>query len=190
MEIVKNRNKIMTYGFNKIINKEYYFLLEKRSNNIIKILGEKYYLNINYKTSKLPKIEIKNRDIFIELPNKYKNINEKEIIKILTEKIYNKIALEQLEEIMEKTRLMLSIAPEDYKISRIKGLLGICLYNSGEIVINPDIMQYSKKAIEYVVLHEFCHLKFKTHSKGFYKMIETYMPNYKEYVNEITSLKY
>ena len=30
------------------------------------------------------------------------------------------------------------------------------------------------------LLHEFCHLKYKTHGKNFYKLIEKYIPNYKE----------
>ena len=37
-----------------------------------------------------------------------------------------------------------------------------------------------RKVIDYVVLHQYCHLKYKTHSKGFYKMLEKYEPNYKK----------
>ena len=33
---------------------------------------------------------------------------------------------------------------------------------------------------DYVVIHQYCHLKYKTHSKKFIKMLETYAPNYKK----------
>ncbi|MDE6181991.1 MAG: M48 family metallopeptidase, partial [Eubacteriales bacterium] len=34
--------------------------------------------------------------------------------------------------------------------------------------------------IDYVVLHEICHLKEMNHSKNFWNLMEKYMPNYKE----------
>ena len=38
---------------------------------------------------------------------------------------------------------------------------------------------YSIHAIEYVCLHEICHLKHMNHSKKFWNMVEEYMPDYK-----------
>ncbi|MFR5684146.1 MAG: M48 family metallopeptidase [Clostridia bacterium] len=157
--------------------------------NAVKILGFYYDLKIEYKMIKMPKLEIDNRQIQIILPNKYKNIDSKETLKILIEKMYHKIASDEIERAMEKTRLMLGIAPEDFEIVRIKNMLGKCLDNK-TILINPDIASYSRRAIDYIVLHEFCHLKYKTHSKGFYKMLEQYMPDYKRYADEISNWQY
>lgn len=36
------------------------------------------------------------------------------------------------------------------------------------------------QAIEYVVLHELCHLKITGHQKNFYALVARYMPDYKE----------
>ena len=36
-------------------------------------------------------------------------------------------------------------------------------------------------AIEYVVLHEMCHLIHMNHSKSFWNLVEKNMPKYKEY---------
>ena len=57
----------------------------------------------------------------------------------------------------------------------------MCYTEEKKIVISPDIVKYDRRTIEYIVLHEFCHLKYKTHSKGFWQMIKTYMPNYEKY---------
>ena len=53
---------------------------------------------------------------------------------------------------------------------------------SGEnnISINYLLLQFEQKAIEYVVLHELCHIKEKNHSKRFWDLVYSYMPNYKE----------
>ena len=36
------------------------------------------------------------------------------------------------------------------------------------------------EAIDAVVVHELSHIVYPNHSKDFYKLIEKYMPNYKE----------
>ena len=83
---------------------------------------------------------------------------------------------------MEKIRLLLGFAPEDYTIQRLENnQIGMCLTDEKKIIINPDIVKYDKKTIEYVVLHEFCHLKYKIHVKGFWQMLKKYMPDYEKY---------
>ena len=53
--------------------------------------------------------------------------------------------------------------------------------NIGYIVAGYPSIKYSKEFLRYTVLHEFCHLKYKTHSKKFWEMVERYMPYYEEY---------
>ena len=58
-----------------------------------------------------------------------------------------------------------------------------------KITINPEIVKYNRKVIDYVVLHQYCHLKYKTHSKGFMKMIEKYEPKFEEYEKIVALVK-
>ena len=53
----------------------------------------------------------------------------------------------------------------------LKNTLGKCT-DGKTIYINPELMQYKREIIEYVVVHEFCHIKYKTHGKKFYEIIE------------------
>ena len=92
--------------------------------------------------------------------------------------MYNEIAKVEVERAMEKTRLLLGFAPEDYKIKKLNNRLGKC--EDGKIIINPEIVKYSREIIDYVVLHQYCHLKYKTHSKGFINMLEKYEPKYEK----------
>lgn len=154
----------------------------------VKILGENYKLVIGYENIKLPKLEVIENEIKITMPNRYKKMNISDVIGILLEKMYDRIATEEIENIMEKTRIMLGFAPEDYEIKRIRNAIAKC--SEDRITINPDITVYSREIIEYIVLHEYCHLKYKTHAKGFYEMIKTYMPNFKKYEKEIIGKQY
>ena len=46
--------------------------------------------------------------------------------------------------------------------------------------INMNLIKASKPVIDYVILHELCHLKIKGHSDKFWQMIKKFMPNYDE----------
>ena len=143
----------------------------------VPVLGIDYKVKIVYKNIKITELDVEGKTIKISLPNKYKKMSNKEILDLAIEKMYEQIAYVEIERAMEKTRLMLGFAPEEYEIAKIQ-TLGIC--KDKKITINPEIVKYNRKVIDYVVLHQYCHLKYKTHSKAFFNMIEKYQPDYKE----------
>ena len=75
---------------------------------------------------------------------------------------------------------MKSIQPNKVRIKDIKYAWGSCSSNRN-ISISKQLAPKDEKVIEYVVLHEMCHLKYMNHSKNFWDLVETYMPEYKEY---------
>ena len=91
---------------------------------------------------------------------------------------------------MEKARHTFGFAPEDYEIRKLNDTLATTSKEFQKIIINPYITMYSKEVIEYIVFHEFCHLKYKNHTKSFYNMLKTYMPNYEEKAKELTGMAY
>ena len=128
-----------------------------------------------------PELDLNGKEITVYIPNKYKRNNNIDIIKLALEKMYDEIARIEIENVMEETRVMLhGLAPENYIIKRISNKLAKTLKDK-TIVINPEIVKYNKEVLRYVVLYEFCHLKYKTNSKKFWQMIEEYMPFYEEY---------
>ena len=148
------------------------------------ILGESYYLNIYYKDINNAILNVENEKIEIILPLSYAEEDNTEQIKKMIDKMYYMIAEKEVESAMEKTRKMVGLAPEEYKIKKIKYAWGTCSSRK-VITINQNLMMYSRKAIEYVVLHEICHLKYMNHSKKFWEMVESYMTDYKEAEKEL-----
>lgn len=148
------------------------------------ILGESYYLNIYYKDINNAILNVENEKIEIILPLSYAEDDNTEQIKKMIDKMYYMIAEKEVESAMEKTRKMVGLAPEEYKIKKIKYAWGTCSSRK-VITINQNLMMYSRKAIEYVILHEICHLKYMNHSKKFWEMVESYMPDYKEAEKEL-----
>jgi len=166
---------------NKI--KEYEESQEKKyiRNEIVKLLGDDCKVIINYKNLKKPTLIVEGKDIKICLPNKYKKLNRDEILVKLIEKLYDLVAQTEIESSMERVRKLLGFAPEDYEIKRIENKMGDCIKEKELIIINPDIVKYNRETIDYIVLHQFCHLKYKTHSKKFNELIEENIKDYKKY---------
>lgn len=174
---------------NWILSKMYEYEDNLPNMQSVKIFGKNYDIEVKYKNIKTPELNLEsNYKIEIILPNKYKKVGNEQILKISIEKMYEQIAQNEIESIMEKTRKMLGLAPEEYEVITMKDALGKCV--NGKITINPELMQYRKEVIEYVVAHEFCHLKYKTHGKRFYQIIEKHIPEYKKYEREIQSYQY
>ena len=151
---------------------------------VFQILGNKYTLSIYYQVTNKAELKVENGTIEIILPLDYAEKDNTELIKKLIDKMYYMIAEKEIEISMEKMRKLVGLAPDEYRIRKTKTLWGSCSSNR-KITINQNLMMYSHKAIDYVVLHEICHLRYMNHSKKFWEMVESYMPDYKEAEREL-----
>ena len=174
--------KIMTKKINLKITIE-----ETAERHPVPVLGTDYKVKIIYKNIKVAELDVEDKIIKISLPNKYKKANNERILDIAIDKMYEQIAKVEVERAMEKTRILLGFAPEDYEIRKMSEELGKCEEN--KITINPEIVKYNRNIIDYIVLHQYCHLKYKTHSKGFMKMIEKYEPKFEDYEKIVALVK-
>lgn len=50
----------------------------------------------------------------------------------------------------------------------------------GEILLNPELIKTPAVCVEYVILHELCHLKHPNHSAAFFRMLDTVLPDWRE----------
>lgn len=57
---------------------------------------------------------------------------------------------------------------------------GSCRKDKKEIRFNVYLAYCSKEAIDAVIVHELCHLKYANHSKQFYQEVNRWDPNYKQ----------
>ena len=57
---------------------------------------------------------------------------------------------------------------------------GSCLAKKGIITLNKRLIEAPGNCIEYVVMHELCHLIHPNHSKNFYAFLTMLMPDWKE----------
>lgn len=92
--------------------------------------------------------------------------------------------IEIIQENVENLIELTGLRPNRVRVRKIKYAWGSC--SSGKnITINEKLICYSQKAIRYVILHELCHLKYMNHSKEFWNLVESYMPEYNQIKKEL-----
>lgn len=70
---------------------------------------------------------------------------------------------------------------------RMRNRWGSCS-KTGMVLLNPELIKVPIHCIDYVILHELCHLKVQNHSAAFYRLLSRHMPDWeqrKRRLNEI-----
>lgn len=66
------------------------------------------------------------------------------------------------------------------KIREMKVRWGSCHREEEIILLNSQLIKAPKYCIDYVVLHELLHFKYKNHSERFYSFLTSLMPDWKK----------
>ncbi|NLF77128.1 MAG: M48 family metallopeptidase [Chloroflexi bacterium] len=70
----------------------------------------------------------------------------------------------------------------DYPTLMVRRMIsrwGSCT-GTGKITLNLKLIQLPRECIDYVIVHELCHLKEHNHSTAFYALLDRVMPDWRE----------
>lgn len=84
-----------------------------------------------------------------------------------------------LDEYLAKYAKLLDKNISYYYIKKLSSAWGIYHRKENYISFNFDLIEKDIECIEYVVLHELCHIFYMNHQKKFWTLVEKYMPDYK-----------
>ena len=91
---------------------------------------------------------------------------------------YRNHAEKRLQEKTKRYAKLISVTPNAVGIKSFKSRWGSCHMN-GDIVFNWKIIMAPNRIVDYVVVHELCHLKHHDHSPKFWQAVEKVIPDYK-----------
>ena len=140
--------------------------------NIIRILGKKTEKKII--ESDLERIRLTDTSIYIYSKDIDNTKIEKKILEWKVEKL--KVILD---EYLTKYTKLLNKNINYYQIKKLSSAWGIYHKRENYISFNFDLIEKDIECIEYVVLHELCHIFYMNHQKDFWALVEKYMPDYK-----------
>lgn len=87
-------------------------------------------------------------------------------------------AKEILPQRVEYYEQIMGVKSSNVKITSATTRYGSC-NGKNSICFSYRLMLFPEEAIDYVVVHELAHILQKNHSKAFYEIIATYLPDYK-----------
>ena len=69
-------------------------------------------------------------------------------------------------------------APPPMRLQWMRVQWGSCSPR-GRVTLHPALVQAPRDCIDYVVLHELCHLASHDHSPRFYRLLDRHMPGWR-----------
>ena len=70
--------------------------------------------------------------------------------------------------------------PPENAIRRMTRRWGSCIPGTARILLHPDLIRAPRPCIDYVIIHELCHLRHPDHSQAFYNLLSAIMPDCRE----------
>ncbi len=101
------------------------------------------------------------------------------IVKLRLENWYKEKALTKFTERVKLYSKHINIKCTSINVKTFKIRWGSCT-STGNLTFNWKIIMAPISVIDYVVIHELCHLKYHNHSKAYWSLLERIIPNYRE----------
>jgi predicted metal-dependent hydrolase len=142
-------------------------------------LGKRYMLKVVIDREQTATVKLNRGKLRVT----FKKDNDDRVVKIkaLLDKWYlhraNIIFKERLSAMLPKTTWVKD-APS-YRIMSMQKQWGSCS-SKGSLMLNPHLVKAPKECIDYVILHELCHIVEHNHSEKFWRLLTQVMPNWKE----------
>ncbi len=157
--------------------------IEENENGKV-IVRSPYFLS----EKKISKIVESKSDLILKRIEKQKSLIPAPVI--------SKVEIESLRRkakayILPKVKYWSSVTGLHYnniKITSARGRFGSCS-SKGNLCFSLFLMLANESEIDYVILHELCHLKQMNHSKDFYDLVSRFMPDYKERQKKLKKIK-
>ncbi len=138
-------------------------------------LGRNYSLQIiKEQKVKLPVAKLYQGKFYIEA-----NTSDQFTLRKAMEVWYRKKTLEKVIERVDYYRPHFNIEPNSIKVKEQKKRWGSCTSNR-DIMFNWKCSMAPFNVLDYIVVHEMCHMVHLNHSKEFWNLVKDILPNYKE----------
>ena len=164
-----------------IEGEKFFYLGDIKHLKIIKdknIYNEKNYIYI----------ELKNQNIEIRT-NNWSEDYLKESLKRWYKLKSEDIVMDRITYLRKHSSIFRHINPNLVKVKEQKKIWGSC-NSKKNIYLNSRLSMLPIEVIDYIIVHEFCHIIYLNHSKEFYKLVESIIPNYKEIVEWLKKNNY
>ncbi|WKY46647.1 SprT family zinc-dependent metalloprotease [Eubacteriaceae bacterium ES3] len=169
---------IKNIGYFKDVQSEHAEEKVYLSGETFKYLGKQYRLKVE-ETSESEGVKYYRGYLYLTVKDK-QDYNRKEK---LINAWYREKAIEKFSESLQRVYSAVEkygIEKPEILIRTMKARWGSCTPEKKSILLNSELIKAPKLCIDYVVLHELAHFKYRYHDNDFYDFITSLMPDWKQ----------
>jgi predicted metal-dependent hydrolase len=146
-------------------------------------LGQRYPLSVATTAAK-PSVEFTGRRLNVATPR-----HEPEVLRRLLRRFYRTEATGVIGSRLARLfpRLGWIKTAPDWKLRWMRAQWGSCSI-SGEITVNTQLAKAPLRLIDYVLVHEMAHIKHHDHGRGFERLMDRHMPDWRVRRRELNNL--
>lgn len=146
-------------------------------------LGDRFLLDVT-PTESRPKIEVSSRKKITLYANSDTTSPQKEAI---VERFYRSELKKLIPASLKKWEKKLDVQAKEVRIKKMKTKWGTCNPTANRIWLNLELAKKAPNCIDYVLVHELAHIRERTHSREFFRLLESAMPYWKRHKEELNN---
>ena len=180
LEYIK-KEEIKIYNmYSEIISKENNHIRHWDDGEMILYEGEKFKILIFENDSKNIKVKInlELKKLEISIPKGIEEEHKKYYIKKIIKDLFKNNTIAILQKKLPYWSEKMNIKYSSFKVRDKSSNFGTCKPKTGELSFNSRIIMLSNEMIDAIIVHELSHMVYPNHSKDFYGLVKTYIPNY------------
>ena len=112
------------------------------------------------------------------------NIYDEDLFQAHIDHFYKMEAQKFIPSLVKKWEEIMQVKANKISFRKTKRQWGSCS-TKNNLSFNTMIMKLPYDVIQYIVVHELAHIRYKHHQKDFWSEVEKYMPNYKLPLKEL-----
>jgi len=140
--------------------------------------GEEYEVRIIPTDSMRARADFDGNNFLVYVSSELNCEDREKIIESVFIKLYRELAAKAIEERLQWYSKVIGVTYNDVRIKEQKTRWGSCS-KKGNLNFNWKIVMAPLWAMDYVIVHELCHLRYFDHSRQFWSLVSQYMPDYK-----------
>ncbi len=137
-------------------------------------LGKQYLLKVLEDPNAMPQVKLLRGKLEVTLRQK-SAVKVQQLLNDWYKVRAKEVFAKRLEAMLEQTLWVVERPP--LRILTMQTQWGSCS-PQGRLTLNPHLVKAPRECIDYVILHELCHLAEHNHSERFYRLLHQVMPTW------------
>lgn len=140
-------------------------------------MGRQYRLKVAI--GEKPSVKLKGAFFHVLVPDKANVDAIREVMESWYRDHARPVFEQRLSQCLRVSKPFLGIEQVDLIVRRMKSRWGSCT-PTGRIVLNLDLIKAPVQCIDYIIMHELCHLAVMNHSAKFWSLLSKCMPDWEK----------